>query len=264
MIGKHRLKKFFRQCRSNLRALQNLAFVLAARLNIISLPFYCPVCQRRIYKWLPFRRNIGKLKRRLEPGGRLCPYCRSLERTRHFIIYLEKNNILDSKPRFLHFAPEEGLEPRLRSLLKNNYVTTDLYKAGVDRKEDITNMSFDNNSFDFIYCSNVLEHVKDDKSAMAELYRVLAPGGTAIIQVPIGGNTTYEDDFIIDCVERAQHFGQADHVRLYGRDIFYRLSDAGFSVEELFMPDVLNISDEEITRMNLNKREIAHKCMKVN
>ncbi len=64
--------------------------------------------------------------------------------------------ILDSKPRMLHFAPERGLAPKIRSILGDKYVTTDLFTRGVDRNEDITGMTIESNSFDFIYCSNVL------------------------------------------------------------------------------------------------------------
>ena len=35
----------------------------------------------------------------------------------------------------------------------------------------------------------------------------------------------------LSATEREQRFGQYDHVRLYGRDYFDRLNDAGFNVE---------------------------------
>ncbi len=48
----------------------------------------------------------------------------------------------------------------------------------------ITELPFEDNSYDLIICSEVVEHVKDDVKAIAELNRVLSPGGTLIITVP--------------------------------------------------------------------------------
>jgi len=132
----------------------------------------------------------------------------------------------------------------------------------VDRQEDVTAMSFEDASFDFIYCSNVLEHVIGDRAAMAELFRVLVYGGRAIIQVPIRGEKTYEDYTIVDPEERTKHFGQADHIRFYGSDIQQRLEKVGFEVSPFYMLDILDLSDDQVRRMNLNKRELIHECRK--
>ncbi len=242
-----------------------MAWLLHAFGNLLGVPrlrFYCPVCEKKVYRWLPSLRNIGHGQTLLEPEGRRCPHCHSFERTRHFKLYLEENKILDSSPRFLHFAPEKGLKSKIRSILGDKYVTTDLFMRDVDKKEDITLMNFENNSFNFIYCSNVLEHIEDDASAMAELFRVLTPGGTAIVQVPIKGTKTYEDLSITDPSERYKHFGQNDHVRYYGEDIHDRLSKIGFEVVPFYMLDVLSVKTEKIERMNLGKRELIHKCIK--
>ena len=233
--------------------------------NLIGFPrlrFYCPTCERKVYQWLPFRRSVGCGRTQLEPRGRQCPHCESFERTRHFALYLDKNGVLDSKPRMLHFAPEKGLALKIRPALGDNYVTSDLSMPDADRNDDITEMNIESNSFDFIYCSNVLEHVEDDSAAMAELFRVLAPGGTAIVQVPIKGAITHEDSSIIDPAERLEHFGQSDHVRFYGEDIRERLSKVGFEVTPFCILDVLSVKDEDVERMNLGKRELIHKCSK--
>lgn len=224
--------------------------------------YYCPVCKKKVFQWRQFRRGIGHGKSMLEAGGRRCPLCNSFERTRQFTLYLEQKKILADKPRMLHFAPERGLQPGLRKKLRKNYITADLFMPGVDRKEDMTAMTFEDNSFDFIYCSNVLEHIEDDAAAMSELYRVLAPGGWAIIQVPTKGKVTYEDPTITDPHERWKHFGQEDHVRYYGEDIEERLSKAGFEITPFYMLDVLDLNEVDIERMNLNKRELIHKCVK--
>lgn len=225
---------------------------------------YCPVCDKDVDNWLPLHREVDIGVRVEEPGGRLCPHCGSFERTRHIWIYMKQTRLLEMNPRFLHFGPERGLIPRLRAALGDSYVTTDIAMPNVDRKEDITHLTFDDSSFDFIYCSNVLEHVPDDRAAMRELYRVMAPGSTAIIQVPLGqrNNPTHEDPSIVEPAERYKHFGQADHVRMYGYDIKERLEAAGFHVEPCIMPNMLNLPETTIVHMNLGKKELIHKCIK--
>ena len=85
-----------------------------------------------------------------------------------------------------------------------------------------------------VIANHVLEHVEDDRKCMRELYRVLTPGGWAILQVPIDYSLerTYEDASIVAPEEREKHFRQKDHLRLYGRDYPQRLAEAGFEVKE--------------------------------
>lgn len=225
-------------------------------------PFYCPVCEKKVLDWKPFVRRVGENERRLEPAKRLCPHCNSFERTRQIKLFFSSDDVLRTHPRVLHFAPEKTLSPWLRKTITGNYVTADLFDPTVDRKEDITNLTFPEGSFDLVYCSNVLEHVEDDRSAMAELFRVLSPGGLAILQVPIKGETTYEDFSIRSMEKRAKHFGQADHVRWYGRDFADRLRAVGFLVEEKRFPEFLSLSEEDLTRMNLHKEEFVYFCSK--
>ena len=67
----------------------------------------------------------------------------------------------------------------LKSELKNiNYITYDLNSPLAEIKGDICNMPFKNNSFDYILCNHVLEHINDDKKAMMEIFRVLNISGT--------------------------------------------------------------------------------------
>ena len=50
---------------------------------------------------------------------------------------------------------------------------------------DIQNMAeVETGRFDFVFCRNVLEHVKSPQKALTEIYRVLRESGTAIITVP--------------------------------------------------------------------------------
>lgn len=132
----------------------------------------------------------------------------------------------------LHFAPEHALAVNLARLPRVRRTTTDLDGEGVDLAVDITAMPFAGEAFDAIVCSHVLEHVSDDRAAMAELRRVLRPGGWALVMVPIdhSRSETYEDASVLTPEDRERAFWQHDHVRLYSLDIAERLSEAGLEV----------------------------------
>ena len=103
------------------------------------------------------------------------------------------------------------------------YVSADLDSPLAMANVDITDLPFDDESFDLILCSHVLEHVHDDRLAMRELRRVLKPDGWALLLVPISADVTFEDPSIVRPSDRLRLFGQADHVRRYGPDYVDRL-----------------------------------------
>ena len=75
---------------------------------------------------------------------------------------------------------------------------------------------------------HVLEHIPDDGAAIREMVRVLKPGGLALVQVPYRATVPTDEDPNASEEERTQRFGQADHVRYYGKDFNDRLRDNGF------------------------------------
>jgi ubiquinone/menaquinone biosynthesis C-methylase UbiE len=50
--------------------------------------------------------------------------------------------------------------------------------------DDMLNSQFKDNSFDLALCSEVLEHVPEPEMALSTLYRILRPGGVAIVTTP--------------------------------------------------------------------------------
>jgi len=91
---------------------------------------------------------------------------------------------------------------------------------------------FQSDAFDLVICSHVLEHVKADRQAIAELFRVTKPGGLAILPVPIAWNcemTDERDD--LSPSERSEIYGEEEHLRKYGRDYLDRLGEAGFATD---------------------------------
>ena len=166
----------------------------------------------------------------------LSPSTLSLERHRLLWLYLKNETGFFTKPlKVLHMAPEQCFLSLFKKMKHLDYTTADLYSPIVDVKADILNLPFEENQFDIILCNHVLEHIEDDARAMKELFRVMKSGGMGIFQIPqdITRETSYEDDTIQTPEDRAKHFGQYDHVRIYGRDYFDRLRAAGFKVEEV-------------------------------
>jgi predicted SAM-dependent methyltransferase len=216
----------------------------------------------------------------------LSPSTLSLERHRLLWLYLnEQTDFFQSEPvsdsqvsssnrvklrdaetnsalKVLHFAPEQAFYKLFRNQKNLDYTTTDLFSPLADVKADICDLPFEDNQYDVILCNHVLEHIPDDTKAMQELYRVLKPGGMAILQIPqeLSRATTFADDTITDQKERAKIFGQYDHVRIYGRDYFDKLRSIGFTVIE---EDYTNkIAPELVERYCLAKGEIIPVCFK--
>jgi predicted SAM-dependent methyltransferase len=169
---------------------------------------------------------------------------------------------INSALKVLHFAPEQAFYKLFRNQKNIQYITTDLFSPLADVKADICNLPFEDNSYDIIFCNHVLEHIPDDTKAMQELFRVLKPGGMAILQIPqdLKREATFADDSITDQKERAAIFGQYDHVRIYGRDYFDKLRSIGFKVIE---EDYTNkIAPELVEKYCLAKGEIIPVCFK--
>lgn len=216
-----------------------------------------PIDGKHFKKFLPY----GYEKQR---ENVLSPSTLSLERHRLLWLYLKEHTTFFTSPhKVLHFAPEQAFYKRFRKLGHLEYTTTDLHSPLADVKADICDLPFEDNSFDFVLCNHVLEHIPNDTLAMKELYRVLAPGGTAILQIPqdLSRQHTFEDDSITDPKERARIFGQYDHVRVYGRDYFDKLRSIGFKVEEVDL--TANMKPDLVDRYRLAKGEIIPVARKV-
>lgn len=156
----------------------------------------------------------------------------------------------------LHFAPERGMADLLRKTARQ-YVSADLAPGRADRVMNIESIDAPDASFDWVICSHVLEHV-DDGCALREIHRVLGPGGVALIMLPVieGWAQTYENEAAHTPEDRKRHFGQSDHLRLYGADVRDRIRAAGFDLDEF------TAEGEDVLTYGLQRGEklfIAHK-----
>lgn len=215
-----------------------------------------PIDGKSFRKFLPYGYNTQRL-------NALSPSTLSLERHRLLWLYLKNETDFFTAPKkVLHIAPEQCFLKLFKKQQNLTYITADLHSPIADVKADICNLPFENNSFDIVFCNHVLEHIEDDFKAMSELYRVLKPNGLGIFQIPqdLNKEKTYEDFSITSPEERTKHFGQYDHVRIYGRDYFNRLRNVGFTVNEVDYSKT--ISEELMKRYCLVKGEILPVCSK--
>jgi SAM-dependent methyltransferase len=204
----------------------------------------CPCCGSTFSRFLPHR---GR------PHAR-CPGCGALERHRLLALYLERETDLYVRPgALLHIAPEYGLFRRLSTTSGLRYVSGDLEPHLAAFELDVMDLPFAAASFDFVICNHVLEHVEDDRRALAEIHRILRPGGWAILMCPVDQRraTTLEDPAVLTPRGRDRVFGQSDHVRLYGRDYRDRLVEAGLDVHA--EPYLERFDERSIARHGLRR-----------
>jgi SAM-dependent methyltransferase len=156
------------------------------------------------------------------------------------MVYLRTYTDVFARPqRLLHIAPEPGISNVLSRIATLDYITGDLSSSLAQMRIDVTALPFSDASFDAAICSHVLEHVIDDGAAISELFRVVSPGGWAWLDSPVerGRATTFEDPQITSPDDRERVFGQWDHVRIYGTDLYDRWLAAGFAVETVDITD---------------------------
>jgi SAM-dependent methyltransferase len=100
--------------------------------------------------------------------------------------------------------------------------------AEADIKQgDALSLPFADGEFDRVVAAEVLEHVPDDGTAIAELARVLRPGGTLAVTVP-----RWLPEKICWALSREYHEVEGGHVRIYtGDDLVGKLRDAGLVLD---------------------------------
>ena len=170
-----------------------------------------------------------------------CPSCGSLERHRLIWLTIVRRHLIGPRHSFLHFSAEPLLRRKIQPLVAQYASAEVRLDARADLLLNIEAIDLPDASEDRIMCNHVLEHV-DDTRALAEVFRVLRPGGILFLTTPIveGWAHSYENPDITDAALRLLHFGQRDHIRMFGRDLRDRIRAAGFSLDEVTAtePDV--------------------------
>jgi len=207
--------------------------------------YYCPICQHSFRTMLPGGFDLPVIAEKEIVGGgyrqnNICPRCQSTDRDRLVYLYFKEKTTFFTQPQqVLHVAPEPSLFKVFSKLPNLVYYAGTKYQEGFYYSDelpviDLRALSYKDNLFDFVIANHVLEHIKEEDKVLHEIFRVLKPGGRAILQVPVANklNTTFEDPSIQTKSDREKFYGQFDHVRLYGKDYPDRLSAAGFTVSK--------------------------------
>lgn len=226
----------------------------------------CAMCGHRVGRFIPYpggQRAVPALMTELDVIGSdvehfECPRCGAHDRERHVLLYMRASGIFEklSGLRILHFAPERRLSRMIADAKPPLYEKCDLFPATADvRKVDIEDMPFPDRAFDLVIANHVLEHVDDDLKALGEIWRVLEVGGHAILQTPYSTvlHATWRDRGITRERARRHAYGQEDHVRLFGRDIFERFASGGMQPRIGLHEDLLHAIDSG--RYGVNPRE---------
>ncbi|MGE4503955.1 MAG: class I SAM-dependent methyltransferase [Desulfovibrionaceae bacterium] len=151
----------------------------------------------------------------------------------------------------LHLGPEAELKAWIVAEAgARTYVDADPFLEGTALALDMARMDLPGGSFDVVVCHRVLEHVYDDAAALAEVWRVLRPGGLFSVSVPLS----------LD-LERAVEWHVPDprrhgHLRTYGADFPELLRGAGFEAREERW--LLGRSAEELERAGAYNMLLFH------
>tara|TARA_Y100000590_G_scaffold201045_1_gene228462 strand:- start:1522 stop:2244 length:723 start_codon:yes stop_codon:yes gene_type:complete len=187
--------------------------------------FYCPNCKRPTISPKNIREGIV-----------MCAMCASFERQR-FLHYVYEEEILKAGKdiKVLQFAPEKSVYDSVGKFENVDYTCCDLmpelypYAKGIVQ-EDGMNLSFEDKSFDIIIHNHILEHMPDDIRFLEETKRILKNDGKIIASIPFYKDELCDDSFTSD-EDRIEHYGQADHLRRYGKDILDVLKLDGLNIE---------------------------------
>lgn len=229
----------------------------------------CPLCGYQGQSFLPVLSDFGLLR-----FGAACPDCGALERHRLIKCALEELAFESWEGALLHFSPANCLRQILQSVRGVDYSTADLYPANWLRQTlrrvrgvecstadlheaethyqvDIQNLPFEDDSWDYVVCSHVLEHVASDEKALRGLRRILRPGGVLLLCVPV----TPEAEVTVEFGAPADS-SLHGHWRAYGAD-FEQLVSGYFKVQNASADQ---LSSREALRFGLASSDMLLIC----
>lgn len=218
-------------------------------LGVTGPPRTCNVCG-----------HVGRFRTAGHPPryGARCPVCLSLERHR-LLALCDREYQLFADRRVLHFSPEPSIARHVQSTGPRRHDLADIDSRRGQMMLDLERLALDDDTYDVVIASHVLEHVPDDRRAFREMARVLAPDGVAVLMVPIveAWETTYENPEPRPSADDVEHLGYPHHTRCYGRDFNLRVESAGFKVEEFVA------TEPEVTDHGLTPGERVFLCRRV-
>lgn len=215
----------------------------------------CSVCKGRFRRFLPAGFE-------LRPGAE-CPRCGAFERERLLWLFLEREtDFLKRDTDMLEVGPRFYMQQLLQSFATIHYTSVDLFSPLAMCRMDIARLGFPTGQFDLGIAYSVLDRVPDDARAIREVFRVLKPGGMALLHVyeDQAREYTLERSSVLDPGERKRIFDSRSIVRVYGSDYPARLRDAGFDVRVRDYVDELG--GESARRYGLTNVRHVFCCLK--
>lgn len=158
------------------------------------VPGYCYVCQTKSDFLVDFS-HCSHRNGRPVPNWRermVCPTCGLNNRLRASVHLFEQACGVQ-KDDSIYITEQvsplfKALSQHYPNLVGSEYLGDEVVLGSIDargiRNESLTNLSFEDGSFDHIMSFDVLEHVPDYRQAVAECFRCLKPGGTLMFSVP--------------------------------------------------------------------------------
>jgi len=231
-----------------------LRFYIRVRNRLWRVPrVECPCCGWQGYDFLPLDGVVFWLR------ANSCPHCRGQERHRMLTLYFARHGreLSERAGRVLHIAPEPQLRAVLAQYPRLRCFSTDigphfLYgAAGPAFQSDITRLALRDQTFDVVFCIHVLEHIREDGQALAELGRILRRNGVAYVMAPINMR-----------LRTSVYYGRP-HPDIFGHYWSYSLADfrkklAGFDYSEIVPHDFLTAAERR--RYRIPDCEILYRC----
>lgn len=116
------------------------------------------------------------------------------------------------------------------------------------KKDDATNLSFEDESFDVVFCGNVTSLVSNREKALKEYARVLKPGGI-LAAIPMY-YTQDPNERLLNDVRKAIQVNIIPHDKSYWTDFFEN-------------DDFKILSSDDFAFRNLSEKEVAEFCEKI-
>lgn len=158
-----------------------------------------------------------------------CPACGSNARDRFLHWCLARRVDLNPGLRVIECSPRLGDAYRAAMSTWFFYRTSDFDMRAHrgNLQLDLQAIDLPDDCIDVVLCAHVLEHVPETDKALAELHRVIAPGGHLLLQVPVLQARTAPPD------GPEFHGDNTPVFWRFGFDLTARLRDHGFATEAL-------------------------------
>jgi len=188
-----------------------------------------------------------------------CPKCNALPRTRLVPFSLRYFELWNDGLRILHIAPNVIEYHYIKANINDisNYDRLNIRAVKhINIVQDLTKTDLKSNHYDLAIAWHVLEHIPEDHMAIAEVYRLLKPGGHFLVSVPIypTGNLKTFEDSEIDYKDYGKIHGHFDHCRSCGLNYYKRFEAVGFGTQTL---EVKTLNSADVARFGLRTDHVV-------